>query len=95
MASRFTGIDPDINARVDGSPTIATDHARLIWFKSSYSGTSGGECVEMAVTLTTVRVRDSKNVPGPVLRIAMDTWPTFISFVSNGDDVTVRNLRVR
>lgn len=34
--------------------------ARLVWFKSSYSGNEGGECLEVAADGTTVRVRDSK-----------------------------------
>jgi Domain of unknown function (DUF397) len=37
------------------------------WRKSSYSGPEGGECVELADTLTAVR--DSKNSAGPVLRV--------------------------
>ncbi|MDX3852573.1 DUF397 domain-containing protein [Streptomyces sp. AK02-01A] len=95
MALRFIGIDPAADTSGTGSPTVATDHARLTWLKSSYSGSGGGDCVEVAVSLSTVHVRDSKNVPGPILRIAMDKWPTFVSFVSNGDDVAVRNPPVR
>lgn len=38
--------------------------AELDWFKSSYSGTSGGDCVEVAVGLDAVYVRDSKVVGG-------------------------------
>jgi Domain of unknown function (DUF397) len=37
------------------------------WRKSSYSGSEGGQCVELADTLTAVR--DSKNSAGPVLRV--------------------------
>lgn len=38
----------------------------LRWRKSSRSGGNGGECVELAHTLRTVR--DSKNPNGPTLR---------------------------
>ena len=37
----------------------------MTWRKSSYSGNSGGDCVELRVGLDAVR--DSKNVDGPVL----------------------------
>jgi hypothetical protein len=32
----------------------------LAWIKSSYSGTNGGDCVEVAAHRNTVYVRDSK-----------------------------------
>ncbi|MEU0745675.1 DUF397 domain-containing protein, partial [Streptomyces albogriseolus] len=35
--------------------------AQLHWFKSSYSGGAGGECLEVAASLTSVHVRDSKD----------------------------------
>ncbi|MEU1055018.1 DUF397 domain-containing protein [Streptomyces sp. NPDC005876] len=34
----------------------------LAWFKSSYSGSQGDDCIEIAVTELAVRVRDSKDV---------------------------------
>ncbi|NKQ29297.1 DUF397 domain-containing protein, partial [Streptomyces galbus] len=37
--------------------------AALQWFKSSYSGSEGGECVEVARSPQTVHVRDSKTAP--------------------------------
>lgn len=37
------------------------------WRKSTYSGSEGGSCVEVAHTRDCVR--DSKNVEGPILRI--------------------------
>ncbi|TDB89683.1 DUF397 domain-containing protein [Actinomadura sp. 7K534] len=39
----------------------------LQWRKSSYSGGSGGECVEIAATEDGVMVRDSKDPNGPTL----------------------------
>ncbi|MGW7257760.1 DUF397 domain-containing protein [Streptomyces sp. NPDC054834] len=45
--------------------------AELDWFKSSYSGTNGGDCVEVAAGLHAVYVRDSKaSDGGSFLRIA-------------------------
>ena len=42
------------------------------WRRSSFSGSSGGNCVELAPELHTsaTLVRDSKNVTGPHLRLA-------------------------
>ncbi|EGX57085.1 hypothetical protein SZN_24578 [Streptomyces zinciresistens K42] len=54
-------------------------HTQLDWFKSSYSGDEGGECVEMATTPTAVRVRDSKKRGGPQLAFAQGTWAGFVS----------------
>ncbi|WP_031507936.1 DUF397 domain-containing protein [Streptomyces megasporus] len=53
--------------------------ADLPWFKSSYSGTSGGECVEVAAVPGTVHVRDSKNTHGPVLRFPAEGWAAFVA----------------
>lgn len=45
--------------------------------KSTYSGGSGGNCVEVAAD-GTVRVRDTKNPEtGPVLRIPAEAWGKF------------------
>ncbi|NNN31738.1 DUF397 domain-containing protein [Streptomyces sp. S3(2020)] len=49
----------------------------LQWFKSSYSGSQGGDCVEVATQPSAVHVRDSKNT-GPTLRVALGTWDTFL-----------------
>ncbi|WP_225848181.1 DUF397 domain-containing protein [Streptomyces sp. HPF1205] len=57
------------------SSTVATG---LAWFKSSYSGTEGGECVEVAAGIAAVHVRDSKNATGPVLTIPREAWAQFI-----------------
>ncbi|WP_141973987.1 DUF397 domain-containing protein [Actinomadura hallensis] len=39
------------------------------WRKSSYSGGSGGECVEIAAVPGSVLLRDSKDPEGPCLRL--------------------------
>ncbi|MFJ7125652.1 DUF397 domain-containing protein [Streptomyces sp. NPDC098101] len=52
----------------------------LRWFKSSYSGSDGGDCVEVAVGLDAVYVRDSKVAGGgPVLRISQGEWAVFVA----------------
>jgi hypothetical protein len=50
--------------------------AQLGWFKSSYSGDEGGECVEVAAA---VHVRDSKERGGPQLAFARTTWAGFLA----------------
>ncbi|MFJ7905880.1 DUF397 domain-containing protein [Kitasatospora sp. NPDC096204] len=52
----------------------------LAWFKSSYSGTEGGACVEVASTPGTVHVRDSKDKAGPQLAFAAEAWADFVAF---------------
>ena len=46
------------------------------WRKSSYSGSNGGECVEVA-TAGAVLVRDTTDRNGPVLTFAPDAWRAF------------------
>ncbi|MFI5755054.1 DUF397 domain-containing protein [Streptomyces sp. NPDC051569] len=53
-----------------------------VWFKSSYSGTSGGECVEVAVVRSAVYVRDSKKLRGATLRVPAEGWSAFVSYAS-------------
>lgn len=55
----------------------------LAWFKSSYSGPNGGDCVEVAVGPDTMHVRDSKVAGnGPVLRIGRDQWAAFVAVMA-------------
>lgn len=52
--------------------------SKLSWRKSSYSGGSGGNCVEVADHDHRVMVRDTKqNATGPVLRFSPDAWHRF------------------
>ncbi|MEU6145236.1 DUF397 domain-containing protein [Streptomyces sp. NPDC047081] len=48
------------------------------WFKSSYSGGSGTECVECAHTANGTSVRDSKRADGPALTAGPRAWQAFI-----------------
>jgi Domain of unknown function (DUF397) len=51
----------------------------LAWRKSSYSGSSGGNCVEVAALPGGgFAVRDSKDANGPVLDLSTDEWRAFV-----------------
>ncbi|MCG3041249.1 DUF397 domain-containing protein [Streptomyces sp. S1A] len=58
----------------------------LAWFKSSYSGTEGGDCVEVAAGTAAVHVRDSKAVAGPVLTVSREAWAEFVGLASSQRD---------
>lgn len=53
--------------------------AQLYWFKSSYSGDEGGECVEIAAGASAIHVRDSKERGGPQLAFARSAWTGFVT----------------
>jgi hypothetical protein len=56
------------------------------WRKSSYSGTTGGNCVEVARNLPgAVAVRDSKDPEGPKLAFAAEEWAGFTAGVKAGE----------
>jgi len=53
------------------------------WRKSSYSGSNGGNCVQVARNLPgVVAVRDSKDPGGPILAFGSASWRAFRSSVS-------------
>ncbi|MEV0847539.1 DUF397 domain-containing protein [Streptomyces sp. NPDC049954] len=60
----------------------------LQWFKSSYSTSEGGQCLEVAHepaphdVQSAVHVRDSKNPTGPVLTLAPTAWAAFAATAS-------------
>ncbi|MEV6740595.1 DUF397 domain-containing protein [Streptomyces sp. NPDC051104] len=54
----------------------------LAWFKSSYSGSSGDDCVEIAVTEQAVHVRDSKDVTRPRFAVGREGWSRFVGFAA-------------
>ncbi|MFF8102843.1 DUF397 domain-containing protein [Streptomyces sp. NPDC016640] len=59
----------------------AGQHDDLSWFKSSYSGTSGGDCVEVATAPSTVHVRDSKAQAEAMLAFPRQQWAAFTAYV--------------
>ncbi|NEC88630.1 DUF397 domain-containing protein [Streptomyces sp. SID12501] len=59
---------------------VSENVSELRWFKSSYSGSDGGDCVEVAVGLDAMYVRDSKAVDGgPALRVDRGEWAAFVA----------------
>lgn len=50
----------------------------LKWFKSSYSGEGGGNCIEVAIRPHTIHVRDSKDITVPALALSPDAWSAFV-----------------
>jgi hypothetical protein len=58
--------------------------SRLTWFKSSYSGTAGDNCVEIAVTGQAVHVRDSKDVSRAQFAFGREEWSRFVRFAAGG-----------
>jgi uncharacterized protein DUF397 len=55
----------------------------LSWRKSSYSGSNGGQCIEVA-TSDRVLVRDSKNPDGERLGFSAQAWREFAAGIKNG-----------
>ncbi|MFJ8753258.1 DUF397 domain-containing protein [Streptomyces sp. NPDC102441] len=49
----------------------------LAWFKSSYSGGGGGNCVEIAVRPDAVLVRDSKDTQRQAVAVSPHAWSAF------------------
>jgi Domain of unknown function (DUF397) len=56
------------------------------WRKSSFSGTNGGDCVEVAGNLPgVIALRDSKDPDGPVLAFTPAEWRAFTAGVKAGE----------
>ncbi|MGV9392719.1 DUF397 domain-containing protein [Streptomyces olivaceus] len=49
----------------------------LSWYKSSYSGSEGDNCVEVALRTGTVHVRDSKDTRIRPLAVTPSAWTAF------------------
>ncbi|MEU3333598.1 DUF397 domain-containing protein [Streptomyces sp. NPDC002144] len=58
--------------RTNPNPTGA------IWRKSSYSGDTGGDCVEVAALTPHIAVRDSKNPSAGVLTLSPAAFSAFV-----------------
>ncbi|WP_151771267.1 DUF397 domain-containing protein [Streptomyces abyssomicinicus] len=50
----------------------------ITYFKSSYSGGEGGECVEVAPTPAIVHIRDSKAPARGTLTVRPCAWSAFL-----------------
>ncbi|KIX80077.1 hypothetical protein SF12_00065 [Streptomyces sp. MBRL 601] len=54
----------------------------LDWFKSSYSGSEGDNCIEVALEAEAVHVRDSKDLGRDSFSVASVAWAAFTAHVS-------------
>ncbi|CAM5530174.1 hypothetical protein STENM223S_01110 [Streptomyces tendae] len=61
---------------------MSSGKSELAWYKSSYSGTQGDSCVEIAIAEEGVHIRDSKDVTRPAFAVGRDGWRTFVRFTS-------------
>ena len=58
------------------------DLTSAAWRRSSYTGSNGGNCVEVAFSLTdAVAVRDSKNPGAGTLVLAPGAWRALIDSI--------------
>ncbi|MEU5400201.1 DUF397 domain-containing protein [Streptomyces sp. NPDC005963] len=55
-----------------------------VWFKSSYSGSDGDACVEVARCGQAIHVRDSKDQRSPELALSPTVWSDFIAYAVQG-----------
>ncbi|MER7717911.1 DUF397 domain-containing protein [Streptomyces flaveolus] len=56
--------------------------SELTWFKSSYSGSQGDDCVEVAASTRTIHVRDSKDQRSPELTLSPTAWNDFVTYAA-------------
>ncbi|WP_371797970.1 DUF397 domain-containing protein [Streptomyces albidoflavus] len=54
----------------------------LDWVKSSYSGSGGDNCIEVAHDAEAVHVRDSKDLGRDSFAVASGAWAAFTAHVS-------------
>ena len=54
------------------------------WVKSTHSGPTGGNCVEVAPLGCRVAVRDSRHPAGPALVFPAAAWDAFVAAAKNG-----------
>jgi hypothetical protein len=61
-------------------------NSALPWHKSSYSGSQGGDCVEVATNFPAVHIRDTKTASpvSPVLHVAPAAWTAFLGLAREG-----------
>ncbi|RPK49588.1 DUF397 domain-containing protein [Streptomyces sp. ADI93-02] len=53
-----------------------------VWLRSSYSGSSGDNCVEVAAHQATVLVRDSKCTQKRPLSVSLAAWSAFTTLAA-------------
>ncbi|MET2719073.1 DUF397 domain-containing protein [Streptomyces harbinensis] len=50
----------------------------LAWFKSTYSGSEGDSCVEVAIADQAIHVRDSKDTTRTPFTVSHKSWTPFL-----------------
>lgn len=66
--------------------TKASDIVGVTWTKSSHSGPTGGNCVEVAfLPAGHVAMRNSRHPDGPALVFTPAEWDAFISGARDGE----------
>jgi hypothetical protein len=67
-------------------------HGVTGWFKSSFCGSGGSDCVEVALLGADgdggcggIALRDSKDKAGPVLRFTPAQWLAFVAGARSGE----------
>jgi hypothetical protein len=64
--------------------SILHNLSSIHWRRSSYSDSSGGNCVEIGGLSQVIAVRDSKDVNGPVLAFGRSAFRTFVGEIRTG-----------
>jgi hypothetical protein len=63
-----------------------TDVTGAVWVKSSYSGPTGGNCVEAAFLAGgSVALRNSRHPAGPALVFSAQQWDAFVAGAKDGE----------
>ncbi|MEV6590500.1 DUF397 domain-containing protein [Streptomyces acidicola] len=61
---------------------MSSSTSELAWFKSTYSGSEGDSCVEVALTPALIHVRDSKDRQSPQLALSPAAWADFVAYAA-------------
>ncbi|MEU3414418.1 DUF397 domain-containing protein [Streptomyces sp. NPDC006658] len=69
---------------VSSERTVPNSSSLTGWYKSTYSGGSNADCLEVARGHAHVPVRDSKNLTGPAVLFSLNGWTSFVKAVANG-----------
>ncbi|MCU4746512.1 MULTISPECIES: DUF397 domain-containing protein [unclassified Streptomyces] len=62
---------------------MSSGTTEIAWFKSSYSGTQGDDCIEIAITERAVFVRDSKDASRKSFAVSREGWASFARFATD------------
>jgi hypothetical protein len=61
------------------------DLSTVRWRKSSHSGDTGGQCVEIAGLPGRIAIRDSKNPDGPALAVGRPEFHTLLAQIKTNN----------